>query len=894
MRGKANQPPETLTIRATLTDEANTYSQDLSVKVAPDAELDAKPDLVEFTAKSGKISVVKVGIANPGPLPWAFRTEYDKKDRQLATVTLKPVAGSPSQTLLNLQEAGLDPLHDGSNTEVAVLKIFAEQKDREPLERDIKVSVAQEGLFVAADGRDPNENLFRLRGDGSGKATEIYLRVFGLDPATNKIVNLTRSADALSKISVELLDPKGSAGANVLEVGQLKKELKGILPNNEPAAILRLSLAKELPGDGRIIPCDFRITYAGRSEEAFSSIITVGVVMTSDGPGGNNWQLELDRCQEIISKFVPATYQPKLQAMLDRRKMTLGAEGLALLRQKIWLAAANLTLGEGGRGYADEARWADYITESLEWTQWAGDMAFGAAVGSFTGPFGSAATTTLKGMVISAINAYQDGQSAQEWLWGNLCTIPGIIEGKVIDVQTFEKLGVQNKAKAWAIYVSYHFLKNLYNGQSLIEALKNTAKEAGSSVLSSWLAEEVKSSGNRTVTSWAADKTQQAANTVSSTMTKVQQALTGNSSPDAPQATAENQPPKPGVTEEAEPNKKAAVEEPTASAQPSPAQEAEAISLVRSGTVQVGNKLYADHEHVLAIMRDPSMVRALKTAPRDVQDAFSNTREAIYREHDAEVVQHVRDTVPDMQNRIVRVLEFRTPGETGPSLNTDRDYRVCYFTADGKWIEVPRQNWENKSYETFARLTGGPTASPESSREWAAQHQQRGADKYDIEASAAFSDQKTIWNEQTRQFEKVQVTSNFVQVAKGQIDGVDIEDPQGLGLMYQTKVSDAQHPHEAFVQANKAVDALTALRKSYNVQGRDIGQVPEKILAGMQAVATVNEQLKADPNRRDPAAIAEANQTLRANGFNDLNDFIKKMGGQFESLKTMKQPKGGE
>jgi ABC-type phosphate transport system substrate-binding protein len=57
--------------------------------------------------------------------------------------------------------------------------------------------------------------------------------------------------------------------------------------------------------------------------------------------------------------------------------------------------------------------------------------------------------------------------------------------------------------------------------------------------------------------------------------------------------------------------------------------------------------------------------------------------------------------------------------------------------------------------------------------------------------------------------------------------------------------------------------------------------------AGMDAVIRVNERLKADLNRRDPAAIAEAERTLRAQGFSSLSDFMDKMSSQFESLKTM-------
>ena len=877
------KPPESITIRVDGQAGNRMLSGAYGLKVAANPAIDAKPDRIEFLGKSGAKGQVKVAIENAGDKPWKFRAEFARKNRPVARVDLSPAEGAG--TTLTLTETGLDP-EDASPTDTAVLRIIAEQEDRPPLERDIRVYIAQEGLFASTVGRDPDGNLFRVAADGSGKSTDVDFRVYLYDPVKKQLVS---NKDAVSQLKFECLEPAVSAGARAVLVGQLQNSFAGLRAQNDPPGTYRFKLLKELPSDGRIIRCDFKATLPGHTEPNFTAIFTLGLVTTSDGPGSPEWQLELDRCEEIIHKFVPPVYYPRMQAMLDKHKMTLGAEGLHLLREKIWLSAANLTLGEGGKGYADEAAWADRITTTLEWSQWAGDMAFGAVIGTWTGPYGAFGATQLKSLIISAVNAYQDGQGPEDWLWENLSTIPGLIEGKVIDVGTFEKLGVQNKAKAWAIYVSYHFLKNLYHGQSVIEALKNTAREAGNNVLASWISEETKGNANRSVTGWAGAKAKQAASTVSATASSVRQSLAGETPPAAAPAGTPASPGTKVATEEVTTPKNSAVEEPVPAAQSGSSTESEAVAQVRSRATVAGNgKTYANPDDVLEIMRDPSKVRSLKSAPPEVQEAFSNTREIIYRQHDYEVVEHVKETMPDMQNRIVRVLEFRTPGENGPSLNTDRDYRVCYFSEGGQWIEVPRKNWENKSYETFARLTGGPTDSPERSREWAAQHQQLATDKSHSEASAAFTDQKTVWNEETRQLEKVQVTSNFEQVAKLQLDGVDIADPASLGQMYVVKVGDAKQPHEALVQANKAVNALTALRTAYNVQGRDIGELPEKIRAGMEAVARVNDQLKADPNRRDPVAIAEANRTLQDNGFRDLGDFMDKMSGQFESLKNMR------
>ena len=985
-REGAGKPPTTLTVMAHAQKAGVTLTQTLDIPVVT-PEISTKPDVVEFTSQSGDSLKVAVAIDNPGPDHWDFRAEYDKDSRKVALANIKSADGKTAA--LTLKEAGLDPLHDGSNREQAILKIIAEQKGSAALEYDLKINVVQEGLFVSTTGRDPETNLFVVNGDGKGAPTEIDVRVYGKDSKTKKVVNLTAKAETLKALSATCLELKGSPGSNVLEVGKLDSRFDRVRQVNDPAAVLRLVLPKEVPADGRVVPCDFKISYNGSSESAFSSIVTIGVATTGNGPGSPNWQEELDRCQEVITKFVPAAYYPKMQAMLDQRKMTLGPDGLRELRRKIWSAAAELTLGEGGQGYASEAAWAGAITDVLEWSQWAGDMAFNAAIGSFTGPFGAAGAGMLKGAVISAVNAYQEGETADAWLWENLGTIPGMVEGQLIDPSKFKEWGMESQAKAWALYVSYHFLKNLYEGQSLVEALKNTAKEAGGNVLGSWLGEEVKMHGNTSVTEWTGQKGQQIAATMAkfkalaapagsapnttgsertsptpetaaparrqsgeTTATKgaSEQAATeavpaeqapatqDQAAPQTQEAAAAKgateQAPAPEAVPAATPAEQApgTNEQAAPAAEPTPAQEAQVVALVRDNTTHgLAGEPLANLQVVLAIMTDPTMVRALKNAPAEVQQAFANTRETIYRWHDGEVVQHVKDTVPGLSDREVKVLEFRTPGATGPSLNTDRDYRVCYLAGhdvngNEQWIEVPRKHWEDTSYNTFARLTGGPTGSPAASKKWAADHQQLATDKFHPEASAAFSDQKYVFNKGVGQYGYVQVVSNVEQVAavlqrrKWDMDtrkwetvpedssltpavGVDdvvppassganplrvsLEDPQSLGQMYQIKVHDASQPQEAFVQANKAVQQLICLRKSYNVQGRDIGTISGPMQAAMEAVTAVTEKLAADPNRRDPKAVTDAQKALRANGFSGLGDFMNKLGGQFEAFKNM-------
>ena len=833
-------PPATLTVRAETRDKDRLLAGDFALTVPPAPTIDADPDIVEVIAKSRETAKVKVRLENGGEGLWKFRTEYAQKNRPLAVAEVDPTEGQT--TTLTLKEAGLDPKPGGSSNEVSVLRIIAEQKDRDPVERDIKIIAGQEGVFATTVGRDPDGGFYRVAANGSGKSTDVDFRVFLVDPVTKKLVN---DKDAVGKLKIECLEPESGVAIQALKAGKVKSFFAGIRAGNDPTGIYRFSLAKEIPGDGRIISCDFKATYPGRDEENFTAIFSLGFVTSSNGPGSADWQVELDRCQEVINKFVPPAYLARMQAILDKRKRTLGAEGLHLLREKIWQSAVELTLGEGGMGYANEAAWADHITVTLEWTEWAGNMAFGAVIGATTGPYGATGASMLKTAVISALNAYQDGKGADEWLWENLCTIPGIIEGKAIDPGTFEQMGMESKAKAWAIYIGYHFCKNLYNGATVIEALKNTAREAGSNVLSGWLTEQVKMS-----------------------MAKGPAVAEG----------------KPASDEEA-PARAGAL--PTTG-------EANAVQRIRSRMSIRGGKPYASAEDVIAIMGDPSMVRAIKGGPPEIQRAFSNTREAIYRQHDGDLVSFVKENVPDMKYRMVKVMEFRTPGQDGASLNTDRDYRVCYYagrdrgTGKERWIEVDRRMWQDHSYEAFARATGGPTDSPEAAKDWAEGLQQRATDKYDAEASPDFSDQAKVWNSQSGKFENAQIIPSIVRVKAGQ-PGSRLKDPQALGHMYQMKVGDARFKHEAFVQAQKAVKELDGVMTGYLKQKRNVGVLPPSIVEGMNAVLVVNKKLAADPNRRDPVAIAEAEMKLRESGFANLNDFMNKLSGQFESLKNVKE-----
>ncbi len=927
IRNTAGKPPAVIVLRAATEDRGKLLSRELRIPIALEPTLEVDPDSpIEFVSGSGESRQLRLSITNPGEGAWVFHADYAPKQRPLATITLRPQG--PVSADLTLREARLEPAADGNHEERSVLRVTATPPSGAPLERELKVVAAQEGLFVLSTGRDPLAGWYPVNGEGSGKVTSIDFRVFAKDPKTGRLHNLARDPAALRDLRVELLDPPSSVPGRVAQACRFQATVAPEpRPLNEPAATLRVSLGRELPGDGRVIPCDVRLSLPGQEGPAFSAIVTLGFQPTIDGPGSAEWRVELDRCLDVINRFVPAAYLPKMHEMLEKRKMTLGAEGLRELRHRIWRSAVELTLGEGGQGYADEARWAHRIAETLDWAVWGGDLAFGAVAGTLGGPYAPLGANVLKGLFVSALQAYQEGLTPADWLWQNLCTIPGIVEGKVIDVDTFEKMGMTNRVKIWAVYVTYHFLKNLYTERSLLQAAKNTVSNVSNTVLGNWLGSEVAKHGNQRVTDWTKSKGREASDAFGDVIHPSTRPATpptlgkavGSSTPE--QGAQPKPKPSPASVAKAPPKgdpfaeaaRRPLAGDPVAPGLPPPdlpsspqgpstlpkapaGSEPVSAALVRSRACAAPDgSVYTHPEDTLTIMRDPSLVRALADAPEPVREAFRNTRSAFYRQHDVEVVQFVKDTVPGMKHREVRVLEFRTrEGDT--SLNTDRDYRVCYQSGvddQGRplWTEIDRRRWEAVSYVTFARLTGGPTGPEAAVREWAARHQQRATDRYDAEASAAMTDQDVIWNERTRTFDRIQKERNLDRViASGTVAGISDEvslaDPAGLALMYRQKVADAHHPHEAMVQANKAVATLKAVRAAYALQGRDSGRIPDRVLASMAIIEQAAQRLAADPNRRDPRALAEADRALRNLGYRDLSHAIDQIGGQIESLKT--------
>ncbi|HEX9094098.1 MAG TPA: hypothetical protein VF902_08960 [Coriobacteriia bacterium] len=935
------KPPESVTVAATAAVGEQTLRGSVTLPLERPPAIDARPDLVEFPADTKQQADVLVWIEDPGGVEWTFSSKWREGSRPLALVDMRRETASSATFTLTEDAAKLPD--DGRPEDAATLVITGSGEGWDPIQRYIKVIVAREGVFIDQLGRNA-DGTFHVLADGKAKPTEIDFRVFVRDAE-----GAVHADDKLAAaVEITPADEKDSRPRNAAEVAGVAFAYKSMRPSNSPSATWRCTAKNAIPGDVPVLVVRYTVSVPGQiDEEKFAKPLTIGMVPSQNAPGGPDWQLELDRCKEVILEFVPLSYQGKLLDILDRRSRALGADGLAEMRHRIWGIAQDLTLGEGGQGYLEEGKWAGRIETVLDYAQWAGDIAFHAATAHFVGPYYAFGAAQLKQLVVSAIVAYEDNLTPTDWLWQNVGSLPGLLEGQIIDVDKFQKLTGDSKVKAWALFVAYHFFKNyLYEKKSFTDSLIEAGRAARDEAIAAWLGAEIRRSGAPKPVDVQKPKQPPATapgpatpdGTPGSRPVRPPDGTPGSrpvrppdgtqpapGAPKPPETKPGVKPPakpakpvkpaggptadgaqtppgapkppetKPGVkppaktTKPAKPTKAPPVKE---THKPTDAQKRPADAIRETMKRGPDGKPIADEGTTLEIMRDPTAVRKLKDAPSEVKQAFNNARKQIYDRHRERLIAEIKRNHPELAGKDIDVVEVRTPGKKiGPDdINTDHDFRVVEKRTgpDGKpqLIEVDRRAWEDSSNRIFAEETKAPPGTDPA--QWARDHGETPTDRFHTEASADYSDQHLVAevgpDGKTRAVVH-QGPSTIEQMKSGQ--NVRLKDPEGFARMWDGKVHDAQqagHPAEAFAQAGKAADCMDTVQKAYDRQRLKVpGAAPDPDFE--RALAAVR---KAGANSTDPAAIADAQQTLRDCGYKDLGGFMNQMTSRFEAFKWAK------
>ncbi len=738
-----------------------------------DCMLETNLDTITFpdTKEQSEITF-KAYIENcEGLKNWQFKALYMKDfetpdNKPLTKVNIE----NTSETAVKITLTG--PIQSPKKEEQFMRKLLvvsAFQEDEKPIERHLYVMVSKEGLFIEKGVNKNNELTFTASGNIT-KELE-----FGLFKYNEDLDEVVPDKDGLKNLSFELLD-KDKKKENLNSVLKLDYHFDRLV-TTIPKALYILEAEKEIPGFGDIITLKYRVTApitSKEDQEKFQLDFNVNIKTYGIGEEFPDWVKAYNQCLYVISNYVPrgAPYN-KLSDLLEKRKYTLGAEGLTELRNRIWKIASNLILAEGAKGYKSVDNWATAIEETLEWTRWAGDLAFNAVAAFYLKGLGAVGASMVKETMVEALVFYTYDQGsvkdfANQQLGKIIPLLVNVAKGRLISVENIQLVCKNNKAVAWAIFTSCEFLYNLYQTKSVVEAAKLTAKQLRDELIIRFITKKLHAEAARNNIKIVPSEN------VKKVLAEVEGHLRKN---------------------------------------------------------RLGQE-FIDRPKMLELLSDPVKIRTLKKyAPLKLKKAFDVARRNIHIEHDKKLIAEIAKQ-EGINPEDLDIDDFRTPGTDGKfNLNTDRDYRLLkrFRTADGRevWLEVPTKKWKNKSYKIFGEITHKPSNMTD--LQWAEHNQQRGTDRYDSEACADYTDHFT----DAKTGKTIRVKPNIINVTEGKATLID---PDDIGRMYKQKVINAGETPEAFAQAKKGVHTLKSVKKGYKKQGYQIEDSPESLKKAMKVI----------------------------------------------------------
>ena len=310
---------------------------------------------------------------------------------------------------------------------------------------------------------------------------------------------------------------------------------------------------------------------------------------------------------------------------------------------------------------------------------------------------------------------------------------------------------------------------------------------------------------------------------------------------------------------------------------------------------------------VLDMKADPASMRTLKDVnhvdglgtelgtggARQLKTEFNNTLNTNVYQPSYKDVQDSLST--KFGGAEIRVETVRTPGkEYNPwDINTDNDI-IALRKVDGpngpEWVEVPRGEWEDVYFKSYAQNTGfNPTdaakkfptedwskmTGEQQVKKWAELHGESPTDVYHPEGARDFSTQRTAMEGGHRPERGL-----YDETGKLQRTALDAE---GLGMMEKNKINnywekgDLKNQTEAMEQLNKAGTQAQALEKGYKEMGYKIADMPDNM---KKAIDVVNNR------GLSPATRAARLQEL---GYDTPGDFVDKITSRIGAIRAARR-----
>ncbi|MBN1524925.1 MAG: hypothetical protein JW904_10600 [Spirochaetales bacterium] len=398
----------------------------------------------------------------------------------------------------------------GMSASIAVRAAVSEDQ-RNPIEKHEMTVIAESSgtRFVKTIGISTGIQRFRFLGtlpvtiDCSKKDSSTEL-LFSCSDIRNDDLVVYR--EVLEDLRLSLpVESENDEHRKAFETAECSVVFRGI-DEQRSAAVYEIQPKRPVPGKNIRYRGTVRVV-AITHQETHEQQLELALVPEVLGKTIRTREEEYALTSRFITEHTPEKYHSKFRELLDKRSDTLGPEGIYEIRKRIWHIAQDLWLAEGLSGYKNYEKWADGITKTLEWADWAGDYAVKIVLAYFLKwnmTVEGDALAICKKVLVEVLQALLYGRKQGE-LMDSVIRILGINSGNML-VENFanladlgeKKLGMLAPFIKYMIFMSWEFYNNL-NGkppQSYTDAITNAGKKGFEKLImdnfSGWLGGVIK------------------------------------------------------------------------------------------------------------------------------------------------------------------------------------------------------------------------------------------------------------------------------------------------------------------------------------------------------------------------------------------------------------------
>lgn len=444
----------------------------------PKASILLEPKTIVMPDNSNEHPKIEARIRTMDKNGWSFKTEVvDSLENAIKEVNIISEKEINTECSIAVNSKIIE---EGAGSSITnSIKVKASNTiTGEEVERILNVTVAREGFIVVS------QRPVKLYADGY---SETELEITAIKAENGQIFT---DYELLNSVKFEsVIHSDNKIAQNAFETAGLEfskgklDKVVSIREGNVNSYIYKMKSKREIPGAGENYYGGLNIK-ASKGMKNYMVNVPILLDVSTMGPGSKIWQKELENCYKIIKK-IPKTHQQRMLDLVNNKKELLGARGLYKLRWRIWKTGQALWEAEGLSGYEDVERWAGYIENTLNIAQWMGRMATDVLISQFTGTFTAIAVGELYDVVVSSINAYEDGLSFEEWFdkyfKNDIMEIIENLGAEALDPErVVKKIGKSPKKVAIAILAlfGYYFIFNMtVKKMDIIDAATSAAKQ---------------------------------------------------------------------------------------------------------------------------------------------------------------------------------------------------------------------------------------------------------------------------------------------------------------------------------------------------------------------------------------------------------------------------------